>query len=440
MIATDTTVDPAMRRRAVIASTLGNALEWFDFTVFGLFAGVIGKLFFPAQDPANSLLYTFATFGIAFAARPIGGIVFGIYADKWGRKSALVIMILAMAVGTGIIGILPTYASISIFAPIMILVARLIQGFSAGGEFGSASAMLIEFAPPNRRGFYGSWQAVSQALATVLGALFASVLSKWLSPDAFATWGWRVPFLLGVLIGPIGVYLRQRVDESPEFKSFRASRNADTVRRDTPLRDVLRYYPRELVVGFCLVATGTSINYVGSTFLPAFASTDLRLELADAQIGLLAVGIGNVLLAPLTGALSDRVGRRAVILPGIILYGVLSFIMFKRLVAEPTAVHLWQLQACGVLLAVLFGPTPAFLTEIFPIGMRSTGASLVYNFAVMFFGGLAPFTNQWLIKVTGDKSAPVYYISFACLVGITGLLLYRKRAIENPALQDARRP
>ena len=433
-------VDPVMRRRVVISSTLGNALEWFDFIVFGLFAAVIGKLFFPAQDPASSLLYTFATFGIAFAARPIGGIVFGIYADRWGRKSALVIMILAMAVGTGIIGVLPTYASIGIFAPIMVLLARLIQGFSAGGEFGSASAMLIEFAPPHRRGFYGSWQAVSQALATVLGALLASVLSKSLSPDAFATWGWRVPFLLGVLIGPIGVYLRRRVDESPEFKAFLASRSVDAVRRDTPLRDVLRNHPRELTVGFCLVATGTSINYVGSTFLPAFAAADLKLQLADAQIGLLCVGIGNAILAPLTGALSDKFGRRRIILPGILAYGVLSFIMFKRLVAEPTAEHLWQLQACGVLLAVLFGPTPAFLTEIFPIGMRSTGASLVYNFAVMMFGGLAPLTNQWLIGVTGDKSAPVYYISFACLVGIVGLLLHRDRSVQDAALQAAPAP
>lgn len=426
-------VDPVMRRRVVISSTLGNALEWFDFTVFGLFAGVIGKLFFPSDDPANSLLYIFATFGIAFVARPIGGIVFGIYADKWGRKSALVVMIMAMAVGTGLIGIAPTYASIGIAAPLVILIARLIQGFSAGGEFGSASAMLIEFAPPGQRGFYGSWQAVSQALATVLGAFLATVLSKSLSPEAFATWGWRVPFLLGVLIGPVGVYLRQKCDESPDFKAFVAARKANVVARDTPLRDVLRDHRRELIVGFCVVATGTSINYVGSTFLPAFASTDLKLDLADAQIGLLCVGFGNAVIAPLTGALSDRIGRRALMIPGIVLYAVLSSIMFARLVDEPTRAHLWQLQACGLMLSVLFGPTPAFLTEIFPIGMRSTGASLVYNFAVMLFGGLAPFTNQWLIQVTGQKIAPVYYIGFACLVGIVGLLLYRPREEEIPA-------
>ena len=375
-------VDPAMRRRVVISSTLGNALEWFDFTVFGLFAGVIGRLFFPSGDSANSLLYIFATFGIAFVARPIGGIVFGIYADRWGRKSALVMMIMAMALGTGLIGIVPTYATIGVAAPLTILVARLIQGFSAGGEFGSASAMLIEYAPAGRRGFYGSWQAVSQSLATVIGALLATLLTKTLSPEAFATWGWRVPFLLGVLIGPVGVYLRRKVDESPDFKAFFASRDT---RRDTPLRDVLREHPRELIVAFCVVATGTSINYMGSTFFPAFVSQELKLDLADAQFGLLCVAVVNAILSPLTGALSDRIGRRTLMIPGIVTYCILSFFLFRQLVAEPTRVHLWELQTCGLFLSVLFGPTPAFLAEIFPIGMRSTGASLMYNFAVMFF-------------------------------------------------------
>ena len=430
-------VDPAMRRRVVVSSTLGNALEWFDFTVFGLFAGVIGRLFFPDDDPSTSLLKTFATFGIAFIARPIGGIAFGIYADKWGRKSALVFMILAMALGTGLIGVVPTYASIGIAAPAIILLARLIQGFSAGGEFGSASAMLIEFAPAGQRGLYGAWQAVSQALATVLGAVFATVLSKQLSPDALATWGWRVPFLLGVLIGPVGVYLRRRCDESPDFKAFRAARGDAEVRRDTPLRAVLRQHPRELFVGFCTVAIGTAINYTGSTFLPAFASTDLKLDLGDAQLGLLCVGLGNALLSPLTGALSDRIGRRTLMIPAILLYAVLSWFAFRQIVAEPTRAHLWELQACGLLLSVLFGPTPAFLTEIFPIGLRSTGASLVYNLAVMLFGGLAPFTNKWLIDVTGDKTAPVYYIGFACLVGIVGLLTFRERSVGAMAAQAA---
>ena len=180
-----------MRRRVVISSTIGNALEWFDFTVFGLFAGIIGKLFFPADNPNSSLLLTFATFGIAFAARPLGGLVFGLYADRHGRKKALVVMITLMAFGTGLLGFLPTYGAIGIAAPLLLLAARLIQGFSAGGEFGSASAMLIEFAPSGRRGMYGAYQMVSQSLAFGIGAAMAIGLNLGLSADAFASWGWR---------------------------------------------------------------------------------------------------------------------------------------------------------------------------------------------------------------------------------------------------------
>ena len=416
-----------MRRRVVVSSTIGNALEWFDFTVFGLFAGVIGKLFFPAEDPRSSLLSTFAIFGIAFAARPLGGLVFGLYADRFGRKKALVVMITLMAIGTGMLGFLPTYAAIGVAAPLLLLLARLIQGFSAGGEFGSASAMLIEFAKPGQRGFYGAFQMVSQSLAFAIGAGMAIALGKNLSPEAFASWGWRVPFILGILIGPIGYYLRAKVDESPEFKAYLAERAAAAVPvKKTTLGRLFSEHPRELIASFCLIAAGTAINYVGAVFLPAFAATDLKLPLIDAQIGLLGISLANSVLVLGFGALSDRIGRRAVIVPGLILYCILYYILLRRLVAEPTTAHLWQLQAMGVILGALAGPMPAFMTEIFPVGVRSTGASLMYNFAVMLFGGLAPFINQWLVQATGDKTSPVYYIFFAAAVGLVGMAVYRR--------------
>ena len=419
------TVDPAMRRRVVISSTIGNALEWFDFVVFGLFAGIIGKLYFPVGDASNSLLLTFATFGIAFVARPIGGLVFGIYADKHGRKRALVVMIMMMALGTGLIGFLPTYAAIGIAAPILILVARLIQGFSAGGEFGSASAMLIEFATPGRRGFYGSWQMVSQSLAFGLGAIMAFLLNTQLDPASFESFGWRVPFILGVLIGPVGVYLRNKCDESPEFQQYLATRGTAP---NTPLRDVIAHYPRELAVAFCIIAAATAINYVGLVFLPVYAATELKLKIADAQIGLVCVSLVTALMAPLIGLLSDKVGRRMIMLPALLIYCVLFYIMLTRLVAQPSTMALWQLQAVGLLLGVMAAPMPALLTEIFPVGVRSTGVSLMYNLAVMLFGGLAPFINTALISMTGNKLAPIYYIFFAASVGIFGMLLHRERA------------
>jgi MHS family proline/betaine transporter-like MFS transporter len=429
-----------MRRRVVISSTIGNALEWFDFTVFGLFAGILSKLFFPADNPNSSLLLTFATFGIAFAARPLGGLVFGLYADKHGRKKALVVMISLMAVGTGLLGFLPTYGSIGIAAPMLLLLARLIQGFSAGGEFGSASAMLIEFAPPGRRGYYGSFQMVSQSLAFSLGAAMAIGINLGLSPDAFASWGWRVPFILGILIGPTGWYLRQRCDESPEFQAYLADKAAlAQPKKQTTLGQLFSEHPRELIASFCLIAAGTAINYVNAIFLPAYAVAELKLPLLNAQLGLLFVSLANAAISVATGMLSDRIGRRAVIVPALIAYSVLFYVMLQRLAADPTITNLWQLQMVAVFLGALAGPMPAFMTEIFPVGVRSTGASLMYNFAVMLFGGLAPFINTWLVQTTGNKAAPVYYILFAAAVGLAGLSVYRRPTsqagtVPQPAL------
>ena len=424
-----------MRRRVVISSTIGNALEWFDFTVFGLFAGIIGKLFFPADNPSSSLLLTFATFGIAFAARPLGGLVFGLYADKHGRKKALVVMITLMAVGTGLLGFLPTYGAIGIAAPLLLLAARLIQGFSAGGEFGSASAMLIEFAPPGQRGLYGAFQMVSQSLAFSIGAAMAIGLNLGLTADAFASWGWRVPFILGILIGPTGYYLRQKCDESPEFQAYLSEKAARAQpKQRTTLGQLFADHPRELIASFCLIAAGTAINYVNAIFLPSYAVTELKLPLLNAQIGLLCVNLVNAVFAILFGALSDRIGRRTVIVPALIVYSVLFYFLLQRLVGAPTTTNLLELQMIGVFLGVMAGPMPAFMTEIFPVGVRSTGASLMYNFAVMLFGGLAPFINTWLVQSTGDKAAPVYYIFFAAIVGVVGLSVYRDRSAASPAV------
>lgn len=424
-----TTLSAQMRRRVVISSTIGNALEWFDFSVFGLFAGVIGRLFFPAESSSASLLLTFATFGLAFAARPIGGLVFGLWADRHGRKAALVAMIMLMAAGTGMVGILPTYDAIGIAAPIALVLARFIQGFSAGGEFGNASAMLIEFAPPNKRGLYGSFQIVSQSIAFTLAAAAATALTAGLSAEHFASWGWRVPFILGILIGPVGWYLRRRVDESPEFRAYRAARAATAQPvKDVTLKKLFADHPRELILSFCLMAAVTAINYVMTIYLPTFAANELQLRLLDAQLGLLVGTLVTPFIVLFFAGLSDRIGRRAVIVPALVLFSIAYCMMMQRLVAAPSTVRLWELQATGLILAALAGPIPAFMTEIFPVAVRSTGVSLMYNLAVMLFGGLAPFINTWLVEVTGQKTAPVYYVLAAAVVGLIGMAIYRRKA------------
>lgn len=425
-------VSSSMRRRVVISSTIGNALEWYDFGVFGLLAGVISGQFFSTSDPSAALLMTFGTFGLAFAARPLGGLVFGLRADRHGRKSALVVMIWLMAAGTGLVGILPNYETIGIAAPALLVCARFIQGFSAGGEFGNASAMLIEFAPAGERGFYGSFQMVSQSLAFTLAAVTVAPLSMGLTADQFANWGWRIPFLLGILIGPAGWYLRQRVDESPEFRAFLAERStADRPDDNAPLKKLLGEYPRELAAAFCLMASVTAINYVLTVFLPAFVATDLGLPLPKAHLGLLYVTLVTPFIAVAFGILSDRFSRRAIVVPALIAFPVAFYVLMQHLVGDPSVTHLWQLQATGLILAALAGPVPAFMTEIFPVEVRSTGSSLMYNLSAMLFGGLAPFINTWLVQVTGQKTAPVYFILVAAVVGLFGMALFRRRAPEQ---------
>jgi MHS family proline/betaine transporter-like MFS transporter len=257
-ITANSSVLPVMRRRVVIASVIGNALEWYDFIVYGILAGTIARVFFPEEASETRLLATLALFGIGFAVRPLGGIFFGLYADRYGRRAALSLVILLMAVGTALLAAAPSYAAIGVGAPLLVLTARVIQGFSVGGEFGTATTMLIEYAPRGRRGFYGSFQMVSQALSFVLGGLSAFLVTTSLSQDAVESWGWRLPFILGALVGPIGVYLRRRVDESPEFTELLSTGK----RVLTPLRTLLTSHLRELIAAFAVIVAGTSTLYV----------------------------------------------------------------------------------------------------------------------------------------------------------------------------------
>lgn len=248
-----------------------------------------------------------------------------------------------------------------------------------------------------------------------------------------------MPFLAGVLIGPIGVFLRRKCEESPEFREYVA---ANKGRRNTPLRDVLAQYPRELTATFCIIAVGTAITYVSSIFLPNFVATVLKLKITDAQLGVVVVNIGAAIIIPFSGALSDRIGRRNLVAAALVVYCVLFYLLLSRLVAAPSRTALWQLQSTGLLFGLMVGPAPAMLTEIFPVGMRSTGASLTYNLAVMLFGGLAPFINAWLVRATGNNLAPLYYVLSAAVVGLTGLALYRERAgqpaaVARPAMTGA---
>ena len=424
---------PGMLRRVIVSSVIGNAFEWFDFAVFATFAAVISKLFFPAVNEVNSLLLGLATFGVAFAVRPIGGVLLGVYADKVGRKQALLLMILLMSLGTGLIGILPTYASIGIAAPLLMVVARAIQGISISGEFASASALLIEFSPPNRRGLVGSANMCSNSLAYTVGAAFGYVISTRLDVSDFESWGWRIPFLFGILVGPVGYYIRHKIDETPEFKKMRATRPQ---RAGLILREALTRHGRALFAVFCIVVLITVSQYVVIIYLPIYAMRQLHITMGDVQLSAVAATTLIIVLCPLAGHLSDLFGRRAVIMPAVLLYNVLVYALVWRLLDDPSFGNLvlFQVLTCGAM-AFLWGPVPALMTEVFPVSIRTTALSLVMNLGVLLFGGLAPFALTWVISKTGDLMTPVYYITFSSVLGLIGLLLLRddRRAISSEA-------
>lgn len=429
-------ITPEVRRRAVLASVIGNAFEWFDFAIYGMFAVIISHHFFPAENDASSLMAGVAAFGVAFFFRPLGGVFWGIFADRKGRKAALSAIMVLMAASTAVIGLLPTYAAIGVAAPILMVLARVVQGFSVGGEFAGATSMLIEFAPEGRKGFYGSWQMFSQALAFGIGSLVAWGLTASLSPEALQGWGWRLPFILGILIGPVGFYIRRRVDESPEFAAL--AERAEGGER-SPLRDTLRNFPREMLSGIGLCVVGTVSAYVVIFYLPIFAVKQLGLAMGAAQLSTLVANLFILVFCPIAGRLSDRFGRKAIIAPAIVLYGLLVLPLFTHLLAAPSFAALLLTQCLlGTCMGFIWGPTPVALAEVFPVRVRSTGVSLVYNLAVLVFGGLAPLILTALIEATGNPMVPAYYLVLSAVIGIAGCLLLRStRPAEASTLATA---
>ncbi|ADG14573.1 major facilitator superfamily MFS_1 [Paraburkholderia atlantica] len=404
--------------RAVVAASIGNALEWFDLVVYGFFAVTISKLFFPAGNDTVSLLLTLGTFGVSFFMRPLGAIVIGAYSDRAGRKAALTLSIMLMMGGTLIIAILPTYQSIGLAAPLILVLARLMQGFSAGGEFGSATAFLAEH-EPGRRGFYASWQMASQGLTTLLAAGFGALLTGGLSPEQMTSWGWRVPFFFGLLIGPVAFYIRTKLDETPEFLA------AETTQ--TPLRDTFATQKLRLVIAMGVVILGTVSSYL-MLFMPTYGVRQLGLAPSVAFSAIAVTGLIQMVFSPVAGHWSDLHGRTRIMLGAAVLLFVLVYPAFAFLIAHPSfgTLIVWQI-VFGFLVSGYFGATPGLLSEIFPVQTRTTGMSLAYNIAVTIFGGFGPFIIAWLISVTGSKAAPSYYVMFAALLSIAALIGARRK-------------
>lgn len=367
----------------VAAAVIGNALEWYDFIVYGFLTLVIARLFFPTDSQYGSLLLTAATFGVGFFMRPVGGILLGLYADRKGRKPALQLILGLMTVAIALIAFSPTYASIGMAAPLLIVLARLLQGLATGGEFASATSFLVEAAPANRRGFYGSWQMFGQGLAVLAGAGMGALVTKGLSPEAFESWGWRVPFMVGLLIGPVGLWIRRHLDETDAFLE---AQKQPAERRS--IGAMLRNHLREVLVTMGLIAGGTASFYVVLVYMPTFVNTTLGMPLGDAFLAQ-AIGVAwMVLLIPLSGALSDRIGRRPIILTSMVIYLLMLYPLFIWISARPSFGHLviMQLLLCSAM-GGHYGPVSTAIAEQFrsvcaPLVSRSPTTSRSWSSAV----------------------------------------------------------
>jgi MFS transporter, MHS family, proline/betaine transporter len=404
--------------RIVTAASIGNALEWFDLLIYGYFAVTISRLFFPSDDQTVSLLLALGTFGVSYLVRPLGAIVLGAYADQAGRKASLMISIVLMMIGTTLMVVIPTYASIGVLAPLVVLFARLLQGFSVGGEFGSSTSFLVEHGP-DRKGFFASFQWAGQGFAAVLASLFGVGLTTALTADQLNAWGWRIPYIFGLLIGPIGLYIRRHVDETPEFLASEAP--------STPVRDVLRHQWGRVLLAIGIAVVSNSSNYL-ILYMPTYAVKRLSLPQSSGFAATLLGGIILTVGSPLIGHFSDSVGRTRIMQVGAGLFVISAYPAFVLLTGYASLFVLIGIVCWLSLLKTIYsGVMPSLMAEIFPTRTRVTGMALSYNISVPIFGGFAPFIATWLIELTGNNLAPSFYLMLTALVSLGALVLVRNR-------------
>lgn len=413
---------PAVKRSALVAAVAGNFLEFFDFTVYALFAVMIGRTFFPVESASGQLMLTLATFGVGFLMRPLGGIVIGAYADRRGRKAAMTLTMLMMAVGTGILGLTPSYAQIGLLAPALVVLARLLQGFSAGGELGAATTYLVEAAPDGRRGLFGSWQYASQGLASFVACMMGFGLAASLPAEAMNSWGWRVPFIFGLLIGPLGFYIRRHMHETTEGHDRPESSGA-------VLGALLRDHWRLILLGILSIMGGTISNYIVGKYMTTYAMHTLGLPAQTAML-IGAVSGGVVFGAALLGGwLSDIFGRRALmVLPRVVF--VLLTVPGFYLITTTTSAHLiFVLIGVLALFQAMSGAVGIIsLPECFPRAVRTSGLSITYAIGVTLFGGTAQLVVTWLLDVTGDPMALAWYLVATNIITVVALWKLRPPA------------
>ncbi|SFU71953.1 MFS transporter, MHS family, citrate/tricarballylate:H+ symporter [Methylobacterium sp. 174MFSha1.1] len=420
----------------VLRVTSGNFLEMFDFFLFGIYASHIAKAFFPAGNEFASLMLTFMTFGAGFLMRPLGAIFLGAYVDRIGRRQGLIVTLGIMAAGTVLIAFVPSYATIGLAAPFLVLIGRLLQGFSAGVELGGVSVYLAEMATPGRKGFYVSWQSGSQQVAVMVAALIGFALSHALMPAQMSDWGWRIPFFIGCMIVPFLFYIRRSLEETQEFLQQKHRPELSEVFTS------LGQNWKIVALGMLLVVMTTVSFYTITVYTPTFGKSVLKLSETDSLIVTFCTALSNLIWLPVMGALSDRIGRK----PILIVFSALAMLTAYPALAWLTS----NISFTNMLLTLLWlsflygsynGAMVVALTEIVPKHVRTTGFSLAYSLATALFGGFTPVVSTWLIEKLDNKAAPGLWMAFAGACGLVAtLLIYRRRETAADAMPGAVRP
>jgi len=405
---------------SVIRVSSGNFLEMYDFMVFGYYASAIGRAFFPSGNPFLSLMLSLMTFGAGFLMRPLGAIVLGAYTDRHGRRAGLLLTLGLMSVGILSIACTPGYATIGLLAPLLVLLGRLLQGFSAGMELGGVSVYLSEIATPGHKGFYVSWQSGSQQVAVMFAALVGVVLSAKLPPEKMTAWGWRVPLLLGCVIIPFLFTLRRSLQETDEFKARKHRPTTSEILRSLTANWGI------VVIGTMMVTMTTVSFYMITAYTPTFGNSVLHLANIDSLIVTLCVGASNLFWLPVMGALSDRIGRRPILLVFTVLMLITAYPAMLWLVREPSFTRLLTVELwLSFIYGSYNGAMVVYLTEIMPIDVRTSGFSLAYSLATAVFGGFTPAISTYLIHLTGNRAVPGLWLSLAAAIGLVAALLSR---------------
>jgi MHS family proline/betaine transporter-like MFS transporter len=414
-----------MLRRAILSCAVGQVFEIYDFVIYGFMAGSIARAFFPAFDPIAALLSTFATFAVGFLFRPLGAIVIGSFGDRFGRRRALVVTIGMMATATGVIGLIPGYATIGIAAPVILVLCRAFQGFSTGGEWGGAATFLVEYADPGRRGYISSFQQSGTALGLLLGTFIAALLNYFLPAEAFQSWGWRIPFLIGFALGPIGHYLRTHVAETPAYTHTQQTKSVER----TPLREVFASQKAAMFIAFVISICSCVVYWLFLVYLPTFAQQQLHLTASAALFSTTIAGLIYLFLTPVVGALSDRFGRKPLLFASFGGTAILGYPLFALLVSWHSVEGLLLVQAVATLLLTFnTGVACAMLAELFPTRVRYTALSIGYGLSVAIFGGFAALIATALIRMTGDPLAPAYYVVAGAVASLIATFCMREGA------------